>query len=155
MSMVSDLMVKVECLYDCFQDFLANVEAEVRHQVRKLSHHPSIVLWSGNNENQVWLEIPNLLVQTLTTSELFVQGIAQGNDALLIDYSVLYDQTVRATLWVEVRLSVFSLCSSSYWSLSVHLSVFLSVCLYICRSVCPSIHLPLSICLSPFLSPCI
>lgn len=101
------------------------------------------------------VEIPNLLVQTLTTSKLFVQGIAQGNDALLIDYSVLYDQTVRATLWVEVHLSVFSLCPSSCWSLSVHLSILLSVCLYICPFVCPSIHpsihLPLSVCLSPWL----
>ena len=35
------------------QDFLANVEEEVRHVVRRLGHHPSIVLWSGNNENQV------------------------------------------------------------------------------------------------------
>ena len=34
------------------------------------------------------------------------QGIAEGNDAFLIDYSVLYDQIVRATLWVEVGLSV-------------------------------------------------
>ena len=25
-------------------------EAELRHQIRRLSHHPSIVLWDGANE---------------------------------------------------------------------------------------------------------
>jgi beta-mannosidase len=40
------------------QDFLANVREEVKHVVRRLGHHPSIVLWSGNNENQVRL-FPN------------------------------------------------------------------------------------------------
>ena len=35
------------------QDFLNEVELEVRDVIRRLSNHPSIVLWSGNNENQV------------------------------------------------------------------------------------------------------
>ena len=35
------------------QNFLMNIEAEIRDVVRRLGHHPSIVLWSGNNENQV------------------------------------------------------------------------------------------------------
>ena len=38
-----------------FQDFLENVEAEIRDVVHRLGHHPSIMLWSGNNENQVSL----------------------------------------------------------------------------------------------------
>jgi hypothetical protein len=32
--------------------FLANVRAEITHQVRRLSHHPSIALWLSNNEIQ-------------------------------------------------------------------------------------------------------
>ena len=32
--------------------FNASVEAEVRYQVERLRHHPSIALWCGNNENQ-------------------------------------------------------------------------------------------------------
>ena len=28
----------------------ATQEAELRHQIRRLSHHPAIVLWDGNNE---------------------------------------------------------------------------------------------------------
>ena len=68
------------------QDFLENVRLEIRHQLRRLMHHPSIVLWSGNNENQ---------------------GIAQGNtDTLrhILDYSVLYDGTIRTTVWEEVSV---------------------------------------------------
>ena len=37
-------------LYPCTDDFLANVAAEVDYQVRRLSSHPSIVLWCGDNE---------------------------------------------------------------------------------------------------------
>ncbi|MFC1483512.1 glycoside hydrolase family 2 protein [Candidatus Neomarinimicrobiota bacterium] len=43
--------------------YLANVEAEITSVVRRLRHHPSIVLWSGNNEcesnmggGQQWIE---------------------------------------------------------------------------------------------------
>ncbi|MBV9546045.1 MAG: glycoside hydrolase family 2 protein [Chloroflexi bacterium] len=35
-------------------DFIAEVDAEARHQVRRLRSHPSLALWCGNNENQ-WL----------------------------------------------------------------------------------------------------
>jgi beta-galactosidase/beta-glucuronidase len=30
--------------------FLANVRAEITHQVRRTSHHPSVALWLSNNE---------------------------------------------------------------------------------------------------------
>lgn len=32
------------------EDFLADVTREIRHQVRRLAHHPSLVVWCGNNE---------------------------------------------------------------------------------------------------------
>lgn len=35
-------------------DFVAEVEAEARYQVRRLRSHPCLALWCGNNENQ-WL----------------------------------------------------------------------------------------------------
>ncbi len=37
-------------LYPTDQAFLALVEAELRYQVRRLSDHPSLALWCGNNE---------------------------------------------------------------------------------------------------------
>ena len=35
-------------------DFIAEVDAEARYQVRRLRSHPCLALWCGNNENQ-WL----------------------------------------------------------------------------------------------------
>lgn len=37
-------------LYPCTDDFLENVEREVTYQVKRLSSHPSIALWCGDNE---------------------------------------------------------------------------------------------------------
>jgi beta-mannosidase len=36
--------------YPASPAFLANVEAEVRENVRRLRNHPSIIIWCGNNE---------------------------------------------------------------------------------------------------------
>lgn len=51
-------------LYPNTTAFLENVAGEVRHQVRRLMHHPSILLWAGSNENEValqdnWYGVPN------------------------------------------------------------------------------------------------
>ncbi|MFW5932914.1 MAG: beta-mannosidase [Candidatus Hadarchaeota archaeon] len=43
-------------LYPADEDFLDNVEEEVRYQVRSLANHPSIALWCGNNENEMALK---------------------------------------------------------------------------------------------------
>ena len=32
------------------EDFLADVRREATHQIRRLAHHPSLVIWCGNNE---------------------------------------------------------------------------------------------------------
>ncbi|KAM4834229.1 beta-mannosidase [Thomomys bottae] len=42
-------------LYPTEKDFLTSVRAEVTHQVKRLKSHPSIILWSGNNENEAAL----------------------------------------------------------------------------------------------------
>lgn len=39
-------------LYPNNTDFLSNVAAEVQDQVHRLQHHASLLLWSGNNENE-------------------------------------------------------------------------------------------------------
>jgi beta-mannosidase len=72
-----DFMFAV-ALYPRDTDFLENVAAEVTDQVLRLTHHPSIVLWSGNNENQDF-------------------ALRMGT-AYTVDYSKLYDDVVHTTL---------------------------------------------------------
>ncbi|MFW6360315.1 MAG: beta-mannosidase [Spirochaetota bacterium] len=38
-------------MYPSSSDFLANVRCEAEFQIKRLRHHPSIVLWCGNNED--------------------------------------------------------------------------------------------------------
>ncbi len=38
-------------MYPSAPDFLENVRAEAEYQIKRLKHHPSIVLWCGNNED--------------------------------------------------------------------------------------------------------
>ncbi len=50
------IMVWQDCMFSCSTypsntEFLDNVRHEIRHQVRRLQSHPSIVLWCGNNED--------------------------------------------------------------------------------------------------------
>ncbi|KAK6639866.1 hypothetical protein RUM43_008141 [Polyplax serrata] len=42
-------------MYPATDDFLDNVKTEVKQQVRRLQHHPSIAIWAGNNENEAAL----------------------------------------------------------------------------------------------------
>ena len=39
-------------MYPTDKAFLDSVDKEVAYQVKRLMHHPCIVLWSGNNENE-------------------------------------------------------------------------------------------------------
>jgi beta-mannosidase len=42
-------------MYPIDTEFLNTVREEVRDNVRRLQHHPSIALWAGNNENEAGL----------------------------------------------------------------------------------------------------
>ncbi|KAH9490420.1 hypothetical protein Btru_035138 [Bulinus truncatus] len=46
-----DFMFSV-AMYPTRQEYLDSVALEVKHQVKRLKHHPSIILWAGNNENE-------------------------------------------------------------------------------------------------------
>lgn len=46
--------------YPGYQPFLASVEAEARENVRRLRHHPSIVIYAGGNENYYIQELNKL-----------------------------------------------------------------------------------------------
>ena len=39
-------------MYPTNYEFLDNVRQEIQYQLWRLSHHPSIIVWSGNNENE-------------------------------------------------------------------------------------------------------
>ncbi|KAK6045370.1 hypothetical protein COOONC_17124, partial [Cooperia oncophora] len=40
-------------LYPTNEDFLKSVETEVHQQIWRIKRHPSILLWAGNNENEI------------------------------------------------------------------------------------------------------
>jgi beta-mannosidase len=46
--------------YPTYPDFLASVETEARQNIRRLRHHPSVILWCGNNEDYQLIERYNL-----------------------------------------------------------------------------------------------
>ncbi|KAJ3325578.1 hypothetical protein HDV06_003396 [Boothiomyces sp. JEL0866] len=76
-------------LYPADDQFLKNVEIEVTQQIKRLSSHPCICLWSGNNGN-LYLKLEN--------EEALVAGwypIAKQNPFLYsIDYHKLYHETI-------------------------------------------------------------
>ncbi|XP_027947014.1 beta-mannosidase isoform X3 [Eumetopias jubatus] len=70
-------------LYPTDREFMNSVRAEVAHQIRRLKYHPSIIAWSGNNENEAalmmnWYNIP--------ASELHTY---------IKDYVILYVKNIR------------------------------------------------------------
>ncbi len=49
--------------YPVDEPFLNNVHDEIVYQVKRLQSHPSVALWSGNNENEAaiaqnWYRVP-------------------------------------------------------------------------------------------------
>jgi beta-mannosidase len=74
-------------LYPADDEFLANVEAEARHQVRRIRSHPCLALWCGNNENEQALSWYN--------------EAKQNHDRYLLDYHKLYIETLGRVVGEE------------------------------------------------------
>ncbi|GAB4815646.1 hypothetical protein N2152v2_002692 [Parachlorella kessleri] len=71
-------------MYPRDQAFLQEVSTEVEYQAARLSTHPSIALWGGNNENEAaftWFG------ETLARPQLYA-----------VDYSTLFVDTIRRAL---------------------------------------------------------
>ncbi|XP_040979618.1 beta-mannosidase isoform X2 [Aquila chrysaetos chrysaetos] len=82
-------------LYPTDQNYLESVRAEVSHQVRRLKSHPSIILWSGNNENEAaiasnWFSIP------YADREVYIK-----------DYVLLYVKNIREIVLTEDKSRPF------------------------------------------------
>jgi len=67
-------------LYPSDSVFLEEVSKEVKYQVLRLNTHPSIIVWGGNNENEVALD--------------WFQASRDNRDLYVSDYSKLYGETV-------------------------------------------------------------
>ncbi len=71
-------------LYPATPEFLASVEGEIRHQVKRLRDHPCIALWCGNNED----------VGALT----WFPESRQNRDRYIVDYDRLNEGTIGRTV---------------------------------------------------------
>ncbi|CAG2181193.1 unnamed protein product, partial [Oppiella nova] len=62
--------------YPSDKEFLATVDVEVTQQTRRLQHHPSIAIWSGNNENIVYVNMnPDYAIHKKDYIELYINHI--------------------------------------------------------------------------------
>uniref|UniRef100_A0A3Q3XH45 Beta-mannosidase n=1 Tax=Mola mola TaxID=94237 RepID=A0A3Q3XH45_MOLML len=86
-------------MYPTDDDFLETVREEVVQQVQRLKSHPSVIIWSGNNENEAalatnWFDIPALQTPTY-----------------LKDYVTLYVDNIRAIVQKEDQSRPFLVSS--------------------------------------------
>lgn len=70
-------------LYPADDDFLASVRLEIEQQVQRLQYHPSIVLWAGNNENEMAISGP------------WWPEVLAWSKKLKESYSTLYVDTIK------------------------------------------------------------
>lgn len=83
-----DMMFAVS-LYPVDPHFLHDVADEVRQQVRRLQHHPSVLLWAGNNENEEAI------------ASFWWPGMALHLTRYREDYRKLYIETIKTIVEAE------------------------------------------------------
>jgi beta-mannosidase len=108
-------------MYPANESFLANVEAEVREQQKRLGNHPSLALWCGNNEVAVgwnnWGWQSSLGISANDSTRM-IQGYQQLFDTLIPsvleeDPSIPYVPTSPLSNWGT--LENFNHSSMHYW----------------------------------------
>nr|XP_054341510.1 beta-mannosidase isoform X3 [Pongo pygmaeus] len=90
-------------LYPTDQGFLDSVRAEVAYQIKRLKSHPSVIIWSGNNENEEALMM-NWYHISFTDRPIYIK-----------DYVTLYVKNIR-----ELVLAV---SSTEDWSFNSKFSL--------------------------------
>ncbi|XP_049642489.1 beta-mannosidase [Suncus etruscus] len=93
-------------LYPTDESFLSSVRTEVAQQVQRLKPHPCIILWSGNNENELAL-----------VADWFHTAAHAG--AYRADYVTLYVKTIRSVVLARDRTRPFIASSPTNGAQSV------------------------------------
>ncbi|XP_074652140.1 beta-mannosidase-like [Tubulanus polymorphus] len=75
-------------MYPTTSQFLRSVTEEIKQQIQRLSHHPAIALWSGNNENEAAL-----------ADNWY--GTSRNYSLFYADYVKLYVDTIRDVVTKE------------------------------------------------------
>lgn len=93
-------------LYPVDDNFLASVRLEIEQQVQRLQYHPSIVLWAGNNENEMAIAGP------------WWPEVMVWNKKMRENYAKLYTETIRPIVQIldPTRPYVESSPSNGYMS---------------------------------------
>ncbi|XP_029315758.1 beta-mannosidase [Cottoperca gobio] len=86
-------------MYPTEDDFIQTVREEVIQQVQRLKSHPSIIIWSGNNENEAAL-----------ATDWFSIPVSQ-KPTYLKDYVTLYVNNIRAVAQEEDQSRPFLVSS--------------------------------------------
>lgn len=95
----SNIFIKKNCLGIYFFN-LRSVADEVHHQVFRLTSHPSVIIWSGNNENE------GALRQNW-------YGTARNFSLYEDDYVKLYIDTIKAEVLRNAPNKIVNFITSS------------------------------------------
>ncbi|KAM6221639.1 beta-mannosidase [Rhynchocyon petersi] len=82
-------------LYPTDQSFMDSVSTEVAYQVNRLKSHPSVIIWSGNNENEAALML-NWYNVSVCKQQLYID-----------DYVMLYVKNIRKVVLEEDKTRPF------------------------------------------------
>eukprot|EP00923_Selenidium_pygospionis_P038672 GHVN01067320.1.p1 GENE.GHVN01067320.1~~GHVN01067320.1.p1 ORF type:complete len:738 (+),score=72.70 GHVN01067320.1:147-2360(+) len=89
------LLVWQEMMFACSAyptdpEFLENVRNEVKYQTRRLSVHPSVVIWSGNNEVEIGMTWDSNIVHPDPADNDGIISTKVSRDMLVSEYSKLF-----------------------------------------------------------------
>lgn len=110
-------------MYPTGSEFLGSVKTEVKQQVRRLQHHPSVAIWAGNNENEAALRGNWLVASNVNESATSVRScrffcFSAGTGQKVISRST--KQTTSNSTWTLFNLSSWPTTTQGRSSCPVH-----------------------------------